>query len=199
MTTPGKRQISAHGCVVAFCVLGVSAIAYADAGIPLFAVEAPIWLAVFIPVVAVEFYIFWRTINKSVGAGRLWLVVICSNAASLLIGYPLSWLLRLAWQFGIDSFWITHKPFKSYLLESIYEGFRQWAWVSSDDGAKIAVAALLGLLPAYYISIIIERTINRRMMKRLDSTLVGDLTVAANSWSYALLAAAAIVWLLRTF
>ena len=140
-------------------ILGISlflfpCIVFADAGVPMVFLGFPFMLAVFIPVCALEIYILSRAMNlapKFVSKP-----VIIANSVSTLFGYPLSWLFLLL----VEEITTGGKVLQfSDFWNSVGSVTLQAAWLipyESDLYWMVPVAGIVGLLPAYFISVWLE-------------------------------------------
>jgi hypothetical protein len=146
---------------LAVAVLATPCVARADAGVPMLALVWPASWYLFLPVVAVEAWIGRKITGLPLKRAALASAV--SNAASTLVGLPLAWGLFLAVELivsgggralGIDTFW-----------RRVFAVTVQAPWLipyESELHWMIPVAAMVLLVPFFFASVLIERTVFRR-------------------------------------
>src|SRR5205807_278209 len=71
----------------------------ADAGIPMLFVQWPLMAYALIPVIAVELFVFRRTLQLTYKSALLGTTL--ANVASTAVGFPLAWGFSLAIEFGM--------------------------------------------------------------------------------------------------
>ena len=139
----------------------------ADAGIPMIGLQFPAMVALLIPVVLLEAVV----VNKHLRIGFVKAVcgVFPANLVSTLLGFPIAWGLMLGIEFV-----------SGYLLLGAYHVFPSIqritespifqlaslpffsAWVGNNP-VMVPVAAVVLLIPSFFISIWIERKICTRI------------------------------------
>jgi hypothetical protein len=191
------RGIIYIAATVLFCPLA----ARADAGIPMLPIAYPVVLLFLLPVIVIEAaYLrlklrtaWWNTIKATA----------IVNAVTLVLGYPLAWLLSLVLEFLFIG--IEYLLFKMG-LEHTLERLPAWvgvillpAWLGSWDKTwPVLVAFVVLLIPSYFLSGFVE---SRMMLNRLDSesSEIKRAVWRANLLSYLFLAAAGCISLALYF
>ena len=184
--------------LVFFAALFCSKTAYADAGIPMIFITYPAMLLALIPVILIETVVFERQVH--LGYKKMAWRIGLANAASTIIGFPSTWLVWLVVEMGIGS-----GLFKLRIeLPGGWHGIlavlltAPWLGPAEKSGYwMVPVAAILSLLPAFFVSVWIEKSILKRLLKTIDRGTVESLTWKANIASYAILFALAFAWLIQ--
>lgn len=154
---------------------------FANAGIPMLAVVWPVaWIA-FLPVVAIESLIA-RT-GLDLRYRRALLVTGAANAASTFVGIPVAWfLLVIASAVTGGAAWQDYRT----TSQAILTVFRSAPWLAPyelDLGWMIPLAAILLCVPFYFVSVLIEYLVIRRMIPN-DRGRVLRFCWRANLWTY---------------
>lgn len=159
-------------------------IAVADAGVPMIFLGAPFALSVLIPVMAIECLVYSKTLQLSFS--QTLKPTIFSNIASTILGYPLSWLLLLGLEFATTG---GFAPNISTVLGKIIAVTLQAAWLIPFENElywMIPVAGLVGLIPAFFLSVLIEKWVLKKFFwKELPE--LKSAAWKANSYSYLML------------
>lgn len=172
--------------LVGFLLLLNPALAHADVGVPMIFLTFPSMILALIPIVLIEAGIFTRLLR--IKYRQTILPSLFGNLASTIIGIPLSWLLMVAVQLitgGGRAFGL------STLLGKIISVTWQAAWLipyESDLWWMIPIAAAVGLIPAYFISVLIEFWVVKKYFKDKDRAETKNAVVKANLVTYGLLA-----------
>ncbi|MBI4402920.1 MAG: hypothetical protein HY537_02090 [Deltaproteobacteria bacterium] len=167
----------------------------ADAGLPMLVLGVPFLVILLIPVCAIEVAVIVR--RSQLSLTHLWKPVALANVASTFIGYPLAWLLQLAIEF------ITPRGGNALGLGTVWNRVFavtiQSAWLIPYEtalGWMIPIAGMVGLVPAFFISVWLEGTIERKMS--IHSAVFSNVNVrAANLASYLFLFAILVILLIR--
>jgi len=163
----------------------------ANAGVPMLALHLPVIFASLLPIILVEALVarrlLGRPLKRSLGP------VAVANAVSMLAGFPLLWFCAVAGQMlvggggglGLETWW-----------QKLYAVTVQSAWLipyESDLHWMIPAAGLFMLIPAFFVSVWIERIVLQRFFWR-DETRdrLRRYSFRAHLASYLLLA---LVWL----
>jgi hypothetical protein len=167
----------------------------ADAGVPMIAVAVPAALLSIIPVIALEYWMA-RSIH-TVSPKRRLLGVAIANALSTLAGWPLLWIFLAAIQifvipggsscYGIKSFW---GALASVTLQA--------AWLipyETDLYWMVPTASLVLLIPAFFVTILIEERVLRSGWPQVDADVRKRFVWKSNLASYALLVFIDLGWL----
>jgi hypothetical protein len=131
-----------------------------------------------------------------------------ANLASTFIGYPLAWILRLIGQFVLTLLLmlvmkVVGEPSEASMnsVPARLVGVVVYsAWLPPDtESARwmLPAASLVGLVPAFFVSVYSEAWVLRRLMRGEDRPTILTLSYRANLASYALLVAIAAVMLVR--
>jgi len=155
-----------------------------DIGLPMIAVYWPLaWLA-FIPIVLVEAYIGFRTLD--IRFGRAVIASTVANLFSTLLGIPLTWfVLALLELLAFGSARGFETPF-----QKIYAVTVQSPWLmpyAEQSYWMIPVAAVVLSIPMYAMSVLSEYVIARRLFQTIDRKLIWRWQLKGNALSYALL------------
>lgn len=161
----------------------------ADAGLPMLFVHLPAMLVALVPVVAAETYVarrYYGLDQKKALKG-----VAIANCCSTLLGFPLLWLLWAVTEatfagraLGLDGIW-----------RKVYAVTVQSAWLipyEGDLGWMIPVAGLFMLIPAFFVSVYVERWLLRVLWADESVNRVRSFSWRAHFVSYPVLIA---VWL----
>ncbi len=144
--------------------------AFADAGVPMIALMYPALLLALVPIIFLETEIYRRRIALSYK--KLLAAVAAGNAFSTILGYPLSWALLFGLELltthgnalGLNVAW---KKAAAVTLQAAwlipYESELYW---------MIPIAALVGLIPAYFVSVYSEAMVIRRVLKQQRSEIL---------------------------
>ncbi|MEM9167948.1 MAG: hypothetical protein AAGB48_13100 [Planctomycetota bacterium] len=136
----------------------------ANAGIPMLMVYGPLMLAALLPVVLVEAGIVKALTGGSYGQWSL--RVGLANAASTVVGVPLTWIALVVIQLsigggsahGLETFW-----------QRVYAATVQAPWLipyEDDLGWMIGGAGLTLSLPFFLVSMLIEYWVLSRLTRR---------------------------------
>jgi hypothetical protein len=199
------RACSRIFAVAVFC-LGLPSFARADVGLPMIIVEWPFVILALGPVILVEAAVYRKRLG--IPYGKALYPAGIANLVSTFIGYPLAWILRLIGQLvvvlllslamqvlGVPETALGGKVVDSLLMVGTGSA---WMGPGAEDALWMLPAALLvGLVPAYFVSVYSEAWVLRRMMKGEDKTAIRALSYRANLASYAFLAVIAVVILVR--
>ncbi len=158
--------------------------AFADTGIPMIMLMYPALILTLVPVILLETEIFRR--RMSLPYKKLLGAVAAGNAASTILGYPLSWAILLGVEFlstrgfalGLRGFWAK---VASVVLQA--------AWLAPYESQlywMIPTAAFVGLIPAYFISVYSEGFVIGKILKESREKIL-PISWVANLWSYGLL------------
>ena len=184
--TPETVRKALFGSLLAVAFLLSPATACADAGVPMLPVTYPLILLFLVPVIAIEvFYIQWRLRTR-------WrntiIATTIANTLTMLMGYPLIWILLASLQFHSTDFLNqTHSAVFIMILTA--------AWPTPGYGAdwEILAAFVILLVPAFQLSAFVEGILLSRF-RWLRSDRRSTHTVwVANVLSYCFLAIAGCI------
>jgi len=182
-TTVRKVKFSS---LLVIAVLLSPATAYADAGVPMLPVTYPLILLFLVPVIAIEAFYIQRSLRTQ------WrntiIATTVTNTLSMLLGYPLIWILLVSLQFQSTDFLNqTHSAVFIMILTA--------AWPTPGYGAdwEILAAFVILLIPAFLLSAFVEGILLSRF-RWLRSDRRSTHTVwVANVLSYCFLAIAGCI------
>jgi len=174
----------------------------ADAGIPILFVQWPLMLWALLPVVLVEVLLIrvWVPLSRKQSFAGLFV----ANLASTLAGIPLAWTMMLAieaatlWLAGTAAdHWHWHPS--SPVFDALFF-LACFAWLNpgAPDWVVCAAIALL-LIPSFYLSVWIERSICLGMWRSSDKEQVRKGVLRANLASYGTLFLIGCIWTIRTY
>jgi hypothetical protein len=185
--------------------LGLPSLARADTGLPMIFVEWPAVVLALVPVILIEAAVYRKRLGITYSRA-IYPAGIC-NLASTFIGYPLAWILRLLGQFALTLplmlvFELVGEPSSTSMhptLERLGVSILDSAWLPDDQTWMLPVASLVGLAPAFFVSVHSEAWALRRLMRGEDRATILALSYRANLASYTFLVVvdiAILVWLL---
>jgi hypothetical protein len=167
----------------------------ADAGVPMIALAVPAALFSIIPIIGLEFWMA-RNIHPLSHNRRLFVVAV-ANGLSTLAGWPLLWIVLAAIQlfvipggsgcYGLSSFW---GALASVTLQA--------PWLipyESDLYWMLPTASLVLLIPAFFVTILIEGWVLRSGWPQVLAAERSRFVWKSNLASYALLVSIDLVWL----
>lgn len=160
---------------------------FANAGVPMLAIELPVMAIALVPIVLLEAAIYARLLHspwESALRGSWW-----ANAASTFIGIPIAWFILVLIQIliGGGRTWGMESP-----LDRIAAVTLQSAWLipyEKDLNWMIPAAATVLLVPFFLVSIFVERFVLQRYWPESNHARLTRNVSIANMASYLLLAA----------
>jgi len=180
------------------CFLLTPILVFADAGIPMIMLTLPSMIALLLPIVLLEAFLYTKflkvTFSKTIGPA------FTSNLLSTLVGIPLAWIMQgiLGYVIFLCIGWAGYYPdFSSEysLMHNILKIIitAPWIWPSSAGNGSVLIwavpfAAFITLLPAYFVSVWLESMVVRRYFRDRDPVEVKRAVRNVNIVSYALLA-----------
>ena len=172
----------------------------ADAGIPMLFVQWPLMACALIPVIAVELFVFRRALQLTYKSALL--DTALANITSTAVGFPLAWGFSLGIEFGMYRLfesaprgWVEQVS-ASPLLETLLFPFAA-AWINPPEPRyywMIACAAVVLLIPSFFLSVWLERLICRWIWRDTPRASLRRATYSANLLSYSGLLVAASIW-----
>ena len=186
-----RTQISLTALTATLCVLFPNQAA-ADAVVPMVALGFPFMLVAFVPVCLIEIWFYARA--SALPWKRLCSPVLIANGASTLVGYPLSWALLL----GVETVTTMGQSEPLNAWTRLKAVTLQAAWLipyESELHWMVPVAGMVGLVPAFFISVWMERLVLKRFsFGEMQFPIRGIWR--ANMWSYAFLLVLLLLMLL---
>ena len=168
----------------------------ADAGVPMLFLAFPAAFYLLVPVIAIEAWVA-RTVQQ-ISFPRRFAGVALANAVSTLGGWPLTWIALAALQlFVIPGGGGGYGLFTP--LRAIASVTLQAAWLipyESDLYWMVPTAAMVLMLPAFFVTIPIERLVLRFCWRQASLLERKRFVWRANIYSYALLVIIGGAWLL---
>jgi len=181
---------------VGIILLMASTPAYADAGVPMLYLVWPASWILFVPIVLVEAAVA-RTLLR-LATLRALLVSAVSNAASTLVGIPLTWLLLAVLEIlatsGGRAYGLNTWP-RKVLAFTV-----QAPWLipyESDLDWLIPAAAIVLCVPFFFTSVGIEYLVARRLVRDVPTGTTSKWSWRANLLSYSLIVLGLVVVLVR--
>jgi hypothetical protein len=164
----------------------------ADAGVPMLFLEFPAMLYALVPVIAVEILVARKLMRLE--PRRSMKAIVIANLASTLLGFPLLWILLAGIEFfsggdsplGLQSFW-----------GRVYAVTVQAPWLipyEEDLKWMIPVASAYLLIPAFFVSVFIERWICRMLWRDQEKDEIRRFSWMAHFASYAVLIVIAAIY-----
>jgi hypothetical protein len=171
--------------VLALYIVFIPVSVFANAGVPMIFVTLPSMLCALIPIILIESLIYSRwlkmTYKKSV------ICVSVSNTISTIVGIPISWgLLFIIQIFTTDGSTADIGTLSGKIKASVLES----AWLSPYGEElywMVPVAAMVGLVPAYFLSVFIEYNVSKLFFEKHEKSKVKYTVLTANNITYLLL------------
>jgi len=164
----------------------------ADAGLPMIFPELFVMLLGLIPIIVAEFVVSRRTFKltpKKASAAQ-----VAANLASTLVGFPLVWVLLFLVQlcvggggaYGLGTFWA-----RAYAVTV------QAPWLipyEQDLNWMVPIAALYLLIPAFFVSVYLERWICLKFWPEQEMKRIRRFSWIAHFVSYTVLIVLAAIY-----
>ncbi|WP_428825935.1 hypothetical protein ACLIKD_16670 [Azonexus sp. IMCC34842] len=184
---------------LALILLGLPALALANAGLPMLIVVWPLSLGAIIPVIALESWV----VERELGVG--WRIAIRqvskANIFSTLLGLPLTWLALVVLEFVLASLVISTGASRSYPPQFFGEVGRTilaapWLGpITRGEHWIVPVATISLLIPFFFASYWSETWLIADRLSPSTPALARQALWRANLASYLLLLAGCVVWL----
>lgn len=166
----------------------------ANAGFPTIMAQVPLMVLALIPTVLIEGYVILRATRLT--TRKAFTTTTVANLASTFVGIPLAWVFMYLVAMA------THFGFRGQPISQILKVVLSAAWADPgmDDHAwKVHLAMLVMQIPAFVLSVLIERWVFRAYYPTIDRKLIGRAVLTANAITYALLCAMFACWLAVTY
>jgi hypothetical protein len=163
-------------------------VALANAGVPMIAIVYPGMGIALLPVIILEVMVLRRLLDTA--PGRTAVTVTVSNLVSTVLGVPLTWVALVLLQ-ALTGGGGAGPSFDT-LLGKILAVTWQAPWMmpyEADMYWMMPVAALVLLVPFFFVSWLIEYHVSRLILRTIDRVELRRAVLKANLVSYALLAA----------
>jgi hypothetical protein len=173
--------------LVAGVAAGAPSVASADAGLPMLAIVWPGMGLSLVPVIAIEIVVMIRMLKTP--WARTSAVVAGANVVTTLVGVPLTWVVLVAVQMLAGGGGVG--PDFGTVLGKAFAVTVQAPWLlpyATDNPWMVPAAALVLLVPFFFVSWLIEYWVARWTMRDVDHELLNRAVMFANIASYALLA-----------
>lgn len=159
--------------------------AFANMGMPMILVMIPAFALSIIPIILIEAVYLSRKIHLTWGvAGK---ATTIANLVSTILGIPATWFLLVVIQ-------IATGGSSSYGTQSFFEKVIAVTWQApwlipyeGDLHWMIPTAALVLLIPFYFVSWYSEYWITKKILKEIEPALVKKTVRDANAITYSLL------------
>jgi hypothetical protein len=177
-------------------LLALASAANANTGVPMLFLTLPAMLIALVPIIVLEAIVIGRLLGSSAIARAKSVVV--SNVASTVVGLPLTWGVLVALQMvsgGGSSYGIA-TPIQKFLAVTW-----QAPWLipyERDLYWMLPAASLVLLIPFCFTSYFVEAPIVSRLEPGYSRACVRSAVLRANLFSYLILAAITLVWLLSS-
>ena len=160
--------------------------AYANAGIPMIFLTFPAMLIALLPIVFIEAVVINRTI--AIPFRKIFIPCGIANAVSTIIGFPLAWSLLL----GLELLTIRGNcgPGFETFLSSITTAIFESAWLCVWEKQlhwMIPVAFINCLIVAFFISVLVEYFVFRKLLVGQEISNIKKATYKSNLMTYSLL------------
>ncbi|HEV2396506.1 MAG TPA: hypothetical protein VGS27_06175 [Candidatus Sulfotelmatobacter sp.] len=183
----------------------------ADAGVPMIFITWPGMVLLLVPIIGAEWAFIVR--RTSLQKSRALWATVAANAASTIIGIPITWGVLFLCEIGFFSALdqipkLANRSWNSP-LEQIVGTVLSAPWIAPVEGSgswAVPLAALVLLIPFYFVSVLVEQKIMEHMVPVTTSTEAQSGEVSqrvlrravrgANLMSYGFLFAFATAWLL---
>jgi len=189
--------------IVAFVIVFHTPVTcFANAGIPMIYLELPFMVTLLIPVIIFEAcllskFLLVNTKESLILSGK-------ANLISTLIGFPLSWLLSLLVELAFSVFpYLIYKFNLEVVFESVYRNhellfdilglFVMAPWLAPIENKlywMIPAAGFIGLIPAYFVTVLFEYKFLKSRIK-CEAITIKSAIIKVNAYSYMFLA---LVW-----
>jgi hypothetical protein len=163
---------------------------FANAGVPMLFLHIPAILISLIPIIAIELHVARRVLGRPIKASVVPISV--ANIASMLFGFPMLWLAALLFQMligggsshGLQTWW-----------QKVYAVTVQAPWLipyESDLYWMVPFAGFVMLIPAFFVSVWLERLVLERFWKQEPKSALKKFSLRAHCASYVVLV---LLWL----
>jgi hypothetical protein len=167
----------------------------ANADVPMLMLAFPAAFFLLIPVVGIEWWIALGLAGVTPTAKIVGVAV--ANAISTLAGWPLMWIVLVALQIKLDPHGL---PWPDSPIQKIASVTLEAAWLvpysEHDLYWKVPTAAMVLMIPAFFVSIFFERCVLHFFWRSEPSAERRRFVWRANVYSYALLIVFGLIWLL---
>ena len=182
------------------------ALAYADAAVPMIFMTFPSMLIALFPIVLIEAAVYQSSLRVRYKSAIVPSAV--ANLASTIVGIPLAWAILFAIQaalfislnglekVGIPTKWFEGPAGDVFLV--ILSGGLIPPGARDEVYLWYPIGAMVGLIPAYFISVAIETRIVCRLLKGAGKAEIWQAVRKANKLTYGLLFIVLSIFLICT-
>jgi len=167
----------------------------ANAGVPMLMLAFPAAFFLLIPVIGIEWWIARRLAGITPTAKIAGVTI--ANAVSTLAGWPLMWIVLAALQIKLDPHGLS---WPDSPIQKVASVTLEAAWLvpysEQDLYWKVPTAAMVLMIPAFFISIFLERCVLHFFWRSEPLAERKRFVWRANIYSYALLIVLGLTWLL---
>lgn len=154
-------------------------------------VHMPAILIALLPIIAVETLVATRAFKCSWRAVAP--AITRANLASMLLGFPLLWLCMLLFTAFAGGGGMRHGIYTT--AQKVYAVTVQAAWLPPNETElywMVPCAALVMLVPAFFMSVLVERFLLKRAWPDQSPTAIASFSWKAHVASYLILV---LLWL----
>lgn len=155
-------------------LMSLVSFSYADAGIPMIIFTFPEMLLALIPIVFIEALLYRRFLHSKFKLAII--PSLKSNIVSTIAGIPLAWIFHMIAFYPLMA--IFAPKHNNTIIEKIIAAFFTSAWMwpntswwGNDKAWMMSFAAIIGLIPAYFVSVWIEYKIVQRYFNNLPKNV----------------------------
>ena len=171
----------------------MTAVMLANMGVPMLYVQMPWMTIALVPIIVVEALIARRRLGLA--TSKSFLGTAIANAVSTFVGIPLAWFAQFGLNLLISGGTGHGLGNPSAIFMSVVV---QASWLvpyESELYWMVPTAFLVLLIPAYFVSVLAENLVLRKMWSQMDSRRVSATVWLANTASYAALIVLNVVWI----
>ncbi len=176
-----------------FGVIFFPSLAFADIGIPMIFITFPSMLVALVPIILVEAAVYKKSFE--IAYKNALMPSFASNLVSTIVGVPLAWALLLS----IELLTTQGRSLGiATLLDKIIAVIVQAGWLVPYEEElywMIPIAAIVGFIPAFFISVFIEYHIVKIFFKSFDRTKIKRAVWKANIITYIILSFLLVLFL----
>ena len=187
--------------IIVVLLLSAPLPAFANVGLPMIALALPGMVASLIPIILIESWYFHRSLELPYRQALKVTGIV--NLESTLIGIPMAWIVWVLIATVLS--FVTYYLGKNFhfvlpeivgILFTVTIGTASLAPVESDAYWMVPAASFILLIPFFYVSWILERSLARRYLQEYAREGINRAALRANLYSYGLLGVIVLVWLM---
>ncbi len=187
--------------IIALLILFGAIPAYGNVGLPMLVLALPGMIIGLIPIIMIETWHIQRSLR--IPYRRALKAVSIANLESTLLGIPLTWIVWIivATILGFFGYYIAQGlnislPDSAGMVFAVTIGA---AWLGPTESSlywMIPTASFVLLIPFFYVSWLLERSMVKRFLKEFSWEEVKMATFTANLYSYGFLGIIVLGWLI---